>query len=249
MMSSVDEFKKRIQVIVDGFEQSTKSELRYYFESSQNMRTLESENEEFIKADILCQDQNNIKFIVGEYNLKVKNRMKPFTPDHYIRKYDRYQGPSYFINVATFYFTFSKDLHEILGLDPKKFPNVRYNEAEDKYEKDEINSFAPKFKINIDEEKNQEQIKESDMYFVYCDIIQESFVKNIKQNILRIFNKKKQSQEDNVCYSFNDNLYIPLRVDEINSIMITIRNEFGDILRFDRGKIFVTLLMRPIEYI
>ena len=88
-----------------------------------------------------------------------------------------------------------------------------------------------------------------DIYYLYLDIIRESFIGDQKSNILRIFTHNKNSTDENVTYKFENNLFIPLRVEEIISIKLSIRNNRGELLGYDVGEICVTLLFRPSEHI
>jgi len=140
---------------------------------------------------------------------------------------------------AYFYLIPDQNLHKLLGFAEEMYPhfdfkdnNISFN-SPDKF----IAKFPPKI------------IKTVDLFYVYCDIIKESFVENNKLNILRIFAKDNASNENIVTYYFNKSLYIPLRVDEIYSIKVSIRNKFAEILNFEKGEIQATLLFRPIEYI
>ena len=88
-------------------------------------------------------------------------------------------------------------------------------------------------------------LKLTDIIFIYCNIVKHSYVGNTKSNILRVFKRLNKSRQ----YNFQNLLYVPLRIEEINSIKISCRDNLGDIVKFSDGNISLTLLFRPIEHI
>ena len=84
-----------------------------------------------------------------------------------------------------------------------------------------------------------------DIIFVYCNIVKHSFVGNTRSNILRVFKRLDKTNH----YNFQNLLYVPLRIEEINSIKISCRNNLGEIIKYTDGHISLTLLFRPIENI
>jgi len=105
------------------------------------------------------------------------------------------------------------------------------------------NSLEPKA-INKSEIKNI-----VDILFVYSNIVKESYVGNTKSNILRVFPVNKIDKNIIISYRFEHPFYIPLRVNEIISIKISIRDSLSNILLYDEGDITLTLLFRPKEHI
>jgi len=88
-------------------------------------------------------------------------------------------------------------------------------------------------------------LKLIDIIFIYCNIVKHSYVGNTKSNILRVFKRLNKSGQ----YNFQNLLYVPLRIEEINSIKISCRDNLGDVIKFKDGNISLTLLFRPIEHL
>jgi hypothetical protein len=87
------------------------------------------------------------------------------------------------------------------------------------------------------------------LYYVHTDIIEESYVNEDKLNLLRIVSNTNLSTNDTIYYNFKQLLFIPVRFESLNSIKISIRDKFGDVLYFNKGFISLTLLIRPIEHL
>ena len=141
--------------------------------------------------------------------------------------------------VYYYYFNFEKELHNMLGFDPANYPHLIFDNKKPERFFTSVKSAIKQPNWNIN----------TDVYYIYCDIVKESYIGNVKANILRIFPRNKQSMSDIVNYSFDNKIFIPLRIEEIASIKISIRNNFGEVLKYDKGDIFGTLLIRHIEYI
>jgi hypothetical protein len=139
----------------------------------------------------------------------------------------------FFEHVATFYISFNKELHELLQI-TSDFPLARYSNELDIPNQNIIKNILLGTKI-----------EDKDMIFIYADIIRESFIDNIRANILRIVSL----ETDKTYYSFKHQIFIPMRVEEFNSLNVSIRNSEGKILYFNEGSICIALLLRPIEYI
>ena len=148
---------------------------------------------------------------------------------------------------AIYFFEISQELHELFGYALDQYPLYEYDE------KKEINFFWPS---NLYDEylirsiiQNPVKLEiDVDTLFVYCDILKESYVGNMKVNILRIFPRIKSSIEDKITYNFNNLVFIPLRVENIDSITISIRNYMGEKIKFDGNDISLLLEIRPIEH-
>ena len=84
------------------------------------------------------------------------------------------------------------------------------------------------------------------LIYVYTDIVKETYCGDTKANLLKVF-ARKNSKKDNVPYHFNNLLYIPLRLSEINSIRFICADSFGETLTYLTGHISLTLAIRPIE--
>ena len=169
------------------------------------------------------KDKNRFFNIHGKYILDIVKRSNPTSPVLKVIS---------FMNIIldeklTYFLGFEDKLHK-QNKDP-----LDINIPLDPY----IAKYSPRFKAEVD------------IFYLYLDIIKESYIGDQKSNILKIFARNKISNEELVSYHFESNLYIPLRVEEIISIKLSIRNYLGELLGFDEGGILVTLLFRPIEHI
>ena len=71
-----------------------------------------------------------------------------------------------------------------------------------------------------------------------------------KVNILQTFlSEKKVSDNDIRSIEFENLIYIPLRIDEITSISIQLRDMKGALIYYDKGALNCVLIIRPIEHI
>ena len=139
---------------------------------------------------------------------------------------------------AIYYMNYNKPLHEFFGFDIEKYPNILFDSNSKQAIPQE--EFA---------ERYIEPMHDINVFHVYSDIIKESYIGNVKANILRIFPRNKLCKDETLTYYFDKNMFIPLRVDEINSIKISIRNNLADVMKYKKGNISATLLIRPLEYI
>ena len=86
------------------------------------------------------------------------------------------------------------------------------------------------------------------LVYVYSNIIKESIVGNVKANILRVFQYDRTKSSVPTQYKFTNLFFIPLRIEEINSIRIQLRDNLGRVIKYEEGYISLTLLFRPIEH-
>src|SRR5260370_3361354 len=150
---------------------------------------------------------------------------------------DRQRGKNGLVTFAYSYFNFSKNLHKILGFDIDKFPNVIYDEN-------------TKIASNESKAINKPDFKKIvDILFVYSYIVKETYFGNTKSNILTVFPFIKLDKNKIISYNFEHLFYIPLRVNEIISIKISIRDSLSNIIIYDEGEISLTLIFRPKEHI
>ena len=126
-----------------------------------------------------------------------------------------------------------KELHEILGFDSNAFPIVVKNGYKLELKN---NGFA----------LNNFDLGWFNLIYIYTDIVKESYCGDTKANLLKVFSRK-YSKNHIVPYHFNNLLYLPLRVSEINSIRILCADSFGETLTYLSGHISLTLVIRPIE--
>lgn len=84
--------------------------------------------------------------------------------------------------------------------------------------------------------------------FIYSNIIQESFVSNIKTQLLRIFPLEKLEDDKHMkSIIFNPIIFRPLRVGVFDAISIEIRDSAGDLVIFESGSITITLMFRKVK--
>lgn len=136
-----------------------------------------------------------------------------------------------YVETAIVYYNFNEDLHRVLGYDTNEFPLAKFENNTVK----QYNNGIAKYEPFIEYIEN---------LYVYSDILNETYVGNIKANILRVFKRIKDSDEEYIVYKFRNLFFIPLRVFEINSIRIEIRDNFGHLINYLRGNIILTLLFQ-----
>ena len=122
--------------------------------------------------------------------------------------------------IAHVFFTFDEKLHNIMGYDPDKFPNIIL-----KY--DDNHEYMIQHNNGLSTRKCV--INELDTFYLHSNIVKESFCSDKKENILQIFKRKYNSSEKSIVYIFDNPLFIPINTREINSISFKITNKFGDI--------------------
>ena len=135
--------------------------------------------------------------------------------------------------IARFVFNFSRDLHSILGIPEEKYP-LNYINNDTK-----LIVFNEE-KIHIKRYKNL--LKEK-ILFVYCDILKQSFIDNRRGEVLRVVT----FSPNNNNLSFKSKIFIPLRMIEIDTIKISIRDYNGNLFYYKDGYISLALIIRPIE--
>jgi len=147
---------------------------------------------------------------------------------------------------AIIFLNFNPKLHGLLGFETDKFPQMQFDK--NKKDTDYISYGDGDSKNEAPNHPNLNYLN-VDFIFVYCDIIKESYIENTKTNILKIFAKKNNINNNITTYQFDSSLHIPLRVEEIHSIKLSLRNSLGEKLYYKSGHILATLLFRPVEYI
>ena len=135
------------------------------------------------------------------------------------------------------YLTFNEELHEKLGFDPNFYPNIKLIEVADNNSLQQLNEGSAKYKVDLDW---------FDPIYMYCDIVSETYCGNVKANILKIFQRYSMKESEVVDYSFDNLMFIRLRVNEIHSIKISCADSTGEIPTFENGFISLSLLLRPL---
>ena len=86
--------------------------------------------------------------------------------------------------------------------------------------------------------------------YIYTNIIRESFVGNKKAQLLRVIPVDKPTDKKiiiNKSISFNPILFYPLRSTTFDLIEIQIRDSTGNLIKFESGKVIITLMFKEIN--
>ena len=137
--------------------------------------------------------------------------------------------------IAHVFFNFDEKLHNIMGYDPNKYPNIIYKNDYNREVLIQHNNGISDRKCTINE---------IDTIYIHCNILKESFCSDKKRNILQIFQRKYNSSEKLTTYIFENPLFIPINIKEINSIHFKITNKFGDIAFVDGEKLSMKLVFQ-----
>ena len=141
--------------------------------------------------------------------------------------------------IAFFNFSFNKELHTVLGIQDL-FPLNTFSTTLNKIHETSTDDAINEREIRIKPYKN---IFNNQILYVFCDILKDSFIGNQKGDVLRVFPFTPQKRNS----SFGSKIFIPLRMDEIDTIKITIKDKNGELFYFQNDCISLTLLIRPIE--
>ena len=140
---------------------------------------------------------------------------------------------------AIYWISFNKELHDALGIQESHFPLGVNKLSKQK-------QVLPLFL----DELNSPIIKRlepfiPELIFVYSDILKESYVNSDRVNVLRIIPWSK----DRNSMSFKNQIFIPLRIEEMSSITISLRDVSGSKFYYDKGVISLNIMIRPISNI
>lgn len=80
--------------------------------------------------------------------------------------------------------------------------------------------------------------------YLYCDVVENIVVGDSQAPLLRIIDVTTSDPNDNVHHSFETPRYIPVRVKNFDSIEIDIRDDLGEPVPFESGKLVATLHFR-----
>ena len=173
---------------------------------------------------------NPLKIITNNNNkLILKNAGKfDFLYRQFKQQTEDQQLPySYTIKpIAKFNIKFNDKLKNLLGimnLNLDQLDEIEFNPVE-----------------NFDEKTNN-------YLFVHCDGVINSYLNDKKTNLLRVIPIKKNEQSEMTIYKFEKPIFIPMSVNELDSLKITIRDEENKDLFFTDGKLLATLILRPIR--
>lgn len=82
--------------------------------------------------------------------------------------------------------------------------------------------------------------------YVYCDLLQFTHVGDIKAPLLRVVNSGGESGEVITRY-YERPRYIPLQKKNFDTIQLIIRDDLGDKIQFESGKVLLTLHFRRTQ--
>jgi hypothetical protein len=80
--------------------------------------------------------------------------------------------------------------------------------------------------------------------YVYCDIVKSSVVGDTYSKLLRVVNIPRSDFGDNLQRIYEQPLYFPLEKREFESIEIDVKDDAGETLKFDGGRITSILHFR-----
>ncbi|MDI9313017.1 MAG: hypothetical protein QM535_22595 [Limnohabitans sp.] len=134
----------------------------------------------------------------------------------------------------------SSNLMEILGFN--ELANVYDDFFDDRME------LCAKYLKDLHEEyiseKSPHLSQGNDTLFVYCNIVQQSFVGDTQAQILRIIKVPEANYDKPLNFIYDRPNYFPLVSNEINSIEINIKDDADENVRFNDGKLYVVLHFR-----
>lgn len=119
------------------------------------------------------------------------------------------------------------DLQDILGFKERKF------------------SFKAKDEM-VEAKYAPSMFAGSHSFFIYCSICADMDVANVKVPLLRtVAIDMKANYGDVVNVEYKNPVYVPLRTNYIDSILVDIRNDMGSAIHFAEGKTQLVLRFRP----
>ena len=184
-----------------------------------------------------------------------------FEPARFYLAVPYIQDENYLLGLG--YLSLTKPLHLHFGIDEEKFPVIELiPEGYDIFFDQGAliptirefykNKFGNRVEIkptDLNLRQTKHQLLNEQIY-LYCDIVKESYVDTQKVNILQTFlSETKVSDNDIRSIEFKNLIYIPLRIDEITSISIQLRDRTGASIYNNKGAITCVLKIRPIEHI
>jgi hypothetical protein len=127
------------------------------------------------------------------------------------------------MNREAHHLTFSPNLAEILAM-PKKRHDIDL-------------TYVSETEIDVN--------RGSHTFFVYCDVVQDSIVGDVKAPLLRSVIARGHYGE-NVHEVFSKPMYLPLRTNQFDTVRISIKDESGRPVKFNYGNSCVTLHFRRV---
>ena len=84
--------------------------------------------------------------------------------------------------------------------------------------------------------------------FLYCNFVQDSYINEYKKPLLRLITHKFNKNEKCSTLVFKTPIYIPLNreyLDILHFYLLDINDQF---IKFETGRLHLTLMLRPIEH-
>ena len=128
----------------------------------------------------------------------------------------------FFVDSKAYYMKFSKKLKQILDVGDR-------NDAE--------LSYSSESEVDVNRARHT--------MFVYCDLVEDSIVGDVRAPLLRTTLASGKYGED-VREVFNKPMYIPLRTNHFDTIQIAIKTETGEDMPFNYGISYVILHFRRV---
>ena len=183
-------------------------------------------------------------------------RGKPPEEDNLEQLYETENNIFFKTKAAYLFFTFDEELHQILGFDHNRYPNVQIlhsgiiTKYKRRYKTAKLEVVETLNKTFLTQNNggwadNKCQIDWFNLIYIYTDIVRESYCGNVKANILKIITRETGYHKELINYNFPNLLFVPLRVSEIRSIKIKCCDSFGQIPTYTEGMVSMTLFLRP----
>ena len=83
--------------------------------------------------------------------------------------------------------------------------------------------------------------------YVYCDIVEPQIVENTSAQLLKSIPAEGKFG-DIIAKTFTNIQYVPIRTKSFEAVEILLRNDTGDPVPFERGKVVITLHLRQHSY-
>lgn len=133
--------------------------------------------------------------------------------------------------IAKYHYCPDKILHDLLGISDE-FPLIKLKPRKTGITYRKKDYFVG---VLLNEYDNR-------LVSVNCSIIQNSYVNNLQHYVL----KQLFLEKDESLYRFEKNYFIPLCVNEFESISLSLKDNSGNTLHFSKGYIAYTIMLRKV---
>ena len=83
--------------------------------------------------------------------------------------------------------------------------------------------------------------------YVYCDIVEPQIVGDTSAQLLKSIPAEGKFG-DIIAETFTNIQYVPIRTKSCEAVEVLLRNDTGDPVKFERGKVVITLHLRKHSY-